>query len=63
MGTTSGSVVGSKTVPDPGVESIAKIVNSFMYLPVLRVVGVPLAAKYINVLHLGSVGVLGGAKV
>ena len=59
MGTVTRIVVSSKTDPDPGVDSIANKVNSFIYLPVPRVVRVP----HINVLHFGSVAVVASGKV
>ena len=53
MGTLTRIAVSSKTVPDPGVDSIAKIVNSFIYLPVNRVVrGL---CPYVVILHFRSV--------
>ena len=55
MSTTILTFVGSNTVPDPGVESMPKKANSFIYLPVLRVVGIP----DIMCLSLGEFAILG----
>ena len=54
-GTVKRIVASSKIEPDPGVESIAKIVNSFIYLPVGGVIGIP----NVYVFHLGSVVLVG----
>ena len=58
-GTITRIVASSKIEPDPGVESIAKIVNSFIYLPVCRIVA--WLCPHINVLHFGSLALVTAA--
>ena len=61
MGTVTRIVVSSKTDPDPGVDSIANKVNSFIYLPVHRVVrGL---CPYINLLSLGTLAIFPRGKL